>query len=95
NIKNARFERDFTPIDDECDCYACRNFTRAYVRHLYRAGEILASRLCTWHNLRFLTRLMHDARAAITGGTYPEFREKTLSLRSLSSQWNADGETDP
>jgi queuine tRNA-ribosyltransferase len=94
NIKNARFERDFTPIDDECDCYACRNFTKAYVRHLYRAGEILAARLCTWHNLRFLTRLMRDARAAIIGGTYPEFREKTLSLRSLSPQCNADGETD-
>ncbi|MDR1580501.1 MAG: tRNA guanosine(34) transglycosylase Tgt [Synergistaceae bacterium] len=94
NIKNARFERDFTPIDDECDCYACRNFTKAYVRHLYRAGEILASRLCTWHNLRFLTRLMEDARAAIISGTFPEFRAKTMSRLALASQENTDGPTD-
>jgi queuine tRNA-ribosyltransferase len=94
NIKNARFERDFTPIDDECDCYACKNFTKAYVRHLYRAGEILASRLCTWHNLRFLTRLMRDARSAIIRGTYPEFRAETMSLLGLSPQEEADDPTD-
>jgi queuine tRNA-ribosyltransferase len=93
NIKNARFERDFTPIDDECDCYACRNFTKAYVRHLYRAGEVLASRLCTWHNLRFLTRLMSDAREAIIRGTYPEFRAETLSLLALAPREGADGPT--
>ena len=94
NIKNARFERDFTPIDDECDCYACRNFTKAYVRHLYRAGEILASRLCTWHNLRFLTRLMNDAREAIIRGTFPEFRAETISRLGLASQDSKDDPTD-
>ena len=94
NIKNARFERDFTPIDDECDCYACINFTKAYVRHLYRAGEILASRLCTWHNLRFLTRLMSDAREAIIRGTFPEFRAETISRLGLASQDGADEPTD-
>ena len=74
NIKNARFERDFSPIDETCDCYACKNYTRAYIRHLYRAGEILASRLCTWHNLRFLIRLVNEARRSIIEGIYPEFR---------------------
>jgi queuine tRNA-ribosyltransferase len=81
NIKNARFERDFTPIDENCGCYACRNFTKAYIRHLYRAGEILAARLCSWHNLHFLTNLMKDARTSIIKGKYPEFRES--ALRSL------------
>ncbi|MDR1137419.1 MAG: tRNA guanosine(34) transglycosylase Tgt [Synergistaceae bacterium] len=79
NIKNARFERDFSPIDETCDCYACKNFTRAYIRHLYRAGEILAARLCSWHNLRFLVRMMQNARKAIIGGSYPEFRSETLA----------------
>ncbi|MDR1965181.1 MAG: tRNA guanosine(34) transglycosylase Tgt [Synergistaceae bacterium] len=81
NIKNARFERDFSPIDESCGCYACRNFTRAYVRHLYRSKEMLAARLCSLHNLYFLVRLMKEARASIIEGMYPKFRmEKTSSL---------------
>ena len=60
NLKNSVFARDFTPIDPSCGCYTCRNFTRAYIRHLYTAGEILASRLCSWHNLYFLVNLMKD-----------------------------------
>ena len=79
NIKNARFERDFSPIDETCDCYACKNYTRAYIRHLYRAGEILAARLCSWHNLRFLVRLVSDARRAILEDRYPEFLAEKLS----------------
>jgi queuine tRNA-ribosyltransferase len=75
NIKNAIYERDFSPLVEGCDCYACRNFTRAYVRHLYKAGEILAARLCSWHNLRFLARLTEDAGRAIIEGRFPEFRE--------------------
>ncbi len=80
NIKNARFERDFGPIDEACDCYVCRNFTRAYVRHLYRAGEMLSARLCSWHNLHFLVRLMRRARTAIVEGRYPAFRRETMRL---------------
>jgi queuine tRNA-ribosyltransferase len=79
NIKSKVYERDFSPIMEECDCYACRNFTRAYIRHLYRVGEILASRLCSWHNLRFLTKLMETARRAIIGGSFPGFRERAIS----------------
>ncbi len=78
NIKKKRYERDFTPLDPECDCYACRTFTRAYIRHLYRSGEILASRLCSWHNLRFLIRLGEEMRSAILGGRFPEFRRAFL-----------------
>lgn len=73
NIKAQKYERDFTPVDPECDCYLCRNFSRAYLRHLYRCGEILAARLCTWHNLRFTIRLAADARDAILSGGYSRF----------------------
>ena len=74
NIKNLAYARDFSPIDSTCDCYVCRNFSRAYIRHLYTAGEILAARLCSWHNLHFLVNLMKDARAAIIEGRFPSFR---------------------
>jgi queuine tRNA-ribosyltransferase len=85
NIKNARYERDFGPIAEGCGCYACRNFTRAYIRHIYRAGEILAARLCSWHNLHFLVNLMKDARGAIIGGRFPEFRDGINLSRGLAA----------
>ena len=74
NIKAKQYERDFGPLDPECDCYLCRNFSRAYLRHLYRCGEILAARLCTLHNLRFTLRLAARAREAVLSGTFPQFR---------------------
>ncbi len=80
NIKHSRFERDWGPIDPDCDCYACREFSRAYIRHLYKSGEILASRLCSWHNLRFLIRLMEKARESIIDGTFPKFRRDFFAL---------------
>jgi queuine tRNA-ribosyltransferase len=64
-VRNAVYERDFSPLDPECDCYACKNFTRAYIRHLIKANEILASVLTSIHNLRFLIRLMEQVREAI------------------------------
>jgi queuine tRNA-ribosyltransferase len=79
NIKKKDYERDFGPVDPECDCYTCRTFTRAYIRHLYRAGEILAMRLCSWHNLRYLVRLGEAMRLAILEGRFPEFRSAFLS----------------
>ena len=79
NIKNAAFERDFTPLDPTCSCYACSEFTRAYVRHLYRSGEIMAARLCSWHNLHFLVNLMKDARRAIIEGRFPDFKRSFLN----------------
>ena len=73
NMRGQKYERDFSPVDPECDCYLCRNFTRAYLRHMHRCGEILAARLSTQHNLRFVIRLAERAREAILAGTYPGF----------------------
>lgn len=67
-IRNARFEKDFTPLDPECDCYACKNFTKAYIRHLFWAREILAMELMTIHNLRFLARMLEEVRKDISKG---------------------------
>ena len=64
-VRNATYERDWTPLDDECDCYTCRNYTRGYIRHLVKANEILGIRLLSIHNLRFLTKLMERVRIEI------------------------------
>lgn len=75
-VRNATYERDFTTLDPECDCYTCRNYTRAYIRHLIKCGEILGARLLSIHNLRFLVRLMENVRTAIEGDRLLEFREE-------------------
>ena len=67
-IRNARYADDPTPLDPECACYTCRNYSRAYLRHLDKCGEILSSRLNTIHNLHYYQTLMRDLRAAITAG---------------------------
>lgn len=64
-VRNAKYAEDFAPLDADCDCYACRNFSRAYIRHLFKAGEILALRLNTIHNIYFLTHMMEEIRSAI------------------------------
>ncbi len=71
-VKNARYARDFAPLDEECDCYTCRNYSRAYIRHLFKAGEILGAHLASVHNLRFLLRLMEKVRAAIDADNLPQ-----------------------
>lgn len=78
NIKNARFKDDFSPIDPNCDCWACRNYTRAYLRHLYKAEEILAARLATYHNLYFYRKLMQSARQAIMNDEFLDFKREFL-----------------
>ena len=75
-IKNKQYEMDFSPLDQECDCYACKNYTRAYIRHLMKSGEILGARLMTIHNLRFLVHLMENVRQAIREDRLLEFREE-------------------
>jgi queuine tRNA-ribosyltransferase len=70
NLLNAGFARDEAPIDAACDCYTCRNFSRAYLRHLINAGELLAATLLSIHNLRALIRLVQDARLSIIEGTF-------------------------
>jgi len=72
-LKNAPFREDFRPIDESCSCYTCQNFSRAYLRHLFKGGEILAMRLATWHNLHFYTRILGEARRAIIKDSFSEF----------------------
>ncbi len=80
NLNNKKYERDSQPIDPECDCPACRNFSRAYIRHLFKAKEMLAMRLCVIHNLYFYNMLMQDIRDALDNGTFEEFRNKNVDL---------------
>lgn len=75
-VRNKTYAEDFNPIEHDCDCYACRNFSRAYIRHLIKCGEILGARLITIHNLRFLQRLMAQIRQAIEQDAFEEFREE-------------------
>jgi queuine tRNA-ribosyltransferase len=78
NVTGARYKRDFTPLDAECDCYTCANYTRAYIRHLFKAKEMLSATLCTIHNERFVIRLVDQIRAAIIAGEFDELREHVL-----------------
>ena len=76
NIKNARFEKDFTPLDHECDCYTCRNYSRAYLRHLFKSDEMLSAMLMTNHNLHFLTKTMEGMRKAIEEDRFLEYKKE-------------------
>ena len=78
NITGARYRRDFTPIDAECDCYTCAHYTRAYLHHLFKAKEILSKTLCTIHNERFIIRLVDQIRESIPAGRFDELREYVL-----------------
>lgn len=75
-VRNAEYARDSMPLDENCDCYTCRNFSRAYIRHLIKAGEILGGRLTTIHNLRFLQNLMTNVRTAIKEDRLLSYREE-------------------
>ncbi len=79
NIKNRRFERDFAPLDPDCDCYCCRNYTRAYLHHLMKCEEGFGGRLCSIHNIRFLIHTMERARDAIKEDRFLEFAAETLA----------------
>ncbi len=75
-VRNAVYKEDFSPLDEHCDCYCCRNYTKAYLRHLVNAGEILAATLLSLHNITYLTGLMRRMRQAILEGGLREFREE-------------------
>ena len=79
NLFNAKFELDDRPIEEGCNCPACRNYSRAYIRHLLKAGEMLGMRLCVLHNLYFYNHLMEEIREAIEKGEYKEFKAKKLA----------------
>ena len=85
SIKKKEYEYDFGPIDPECDCYTCRNYSRAYVRHLFRCNEGLGSRLMSIHNLRFLIHLMEDARQAIKEDRFGDFKDEFFRKHNLNS----------
>ncbi len=82
NINNAKYELDQLPIDPKCDCPACRRHSRAYIRHLLKAGEMLGMRLAVMHNLYFYNTLMEKIRAALDEGNFAQFREKNLPILS-------------
>jgi queuine tRNA-ribosyltransferase len=85
-IKNARYRNDSRPLDASCDCYACRNFTRAYLHHLHRAGEILGAQLNTIHNLRYYQALMQDIREAISAGRFAETVRALRAERAIAAR---------
>ena len=86
NLRNARFAEDHAPIQEDCMCYTCRTFSRAYLRHLYKAGEVTALRLGTIHNVHFMLDLMRRIRAAIMTGTYDTFRDAFWDRYQISDQ---------
>jgi queuine tRNA-ribosyltransferase len=75
----AAWKNDPRPVEEGCACYCCRQYSRAYVRHLFNAGEILGLRLLTWHNLHVYLQLMRDVQAAIAAGTFAEFRHEFVA----------------
>jgi queuine tRNA-ribosyltransferase len=77
-LKNAAYTRDFSPIDEECECNTCRNFSRAYLRHLFNAGEMLGPTLATFHSLYFYQELMRDMREAILEDRFAEWRDNFI-----------------
>ncbi|MCQ8212548.1 tRNA guanosine(34) transglycosylase Tgt [Cetobacterium somerae] len=88
-VKNASYSEDSRPLDEGCDCYVCRNYTRGYIRHLFKAQEILGGRLATYHNLYFLLKLMKDSRIAIKEKRFNEFKaefEKNYAM-GKNSDW--------
>ena len=88
-IKNKAYELDDRPLDEGCDCYACKNYTRGYIRHLFKAKEILGQRLATYHNLHFLIKLMNDSREAIKEGRFKEFKDEFIKnyAQGKESEW--------
>ena len=79
NIKNNKYKEDFQPIDESCDCYTCKNYTRAYVRHLITANETNGGRLLSIHNIRFLIKMTEEIRTSIENGNFQEYKEKFIN----------------
>jgi queuine tRNA-ribosyltransferase len=90
NVSNAAYRRDFTPIEETCDCYTCAHYTRAYLHHLFKGKEILAATLATIHNERFIVRLVDHMRANLKAGTFWDFKKDFLGNYQRSSGLSAD-----
>lgn len=80
NINNEKYKKDLSPIEEGCNCPACQHHSRAYIRHLFKAGEMLAMRLCVMHNLYFYNTLMKEIRDALDNGTFQQYKEKYTDL---------------
>ena len=92
NILNAKYEMDDTPIEEGCGCPACRRYSKAYIRHLLKAGEMLGMRLCVLHNLYFYNHMMTEIREAIEKGEYKEYKKRKLEgMLEFDSETIADG----
>ena len=87
-VRNGAYKEDFTPVEEGCDCYCCKNFTRAYIRHLINSDEILGGELLSIHNIRFLTKLMEDIRTAIMEDRFLDFYNEFTS----KYEWGHGGE---
>ena len=90
SMRNVRYKDDFNPVDSNCECYACKNFTRAYVRHLFIAKEILALELASIHNLFFYLNLMRTARTEIMNGNFSEWKSKIINKLSINLNNNPE-----
>ncbi len=92
-IKGSRYAQDDSPLDKNCSCYTCRNFSRAYIRHLFKAGEALAGRLVSYHNIMFYIRLMRDIRFHIKKGNFDKFLlniKKSFNFRQVDKNDEID-----
>lgn len=89
-IKNKEFEEDFSPLDEKCTCWSCRNHTRAYIRHLYRTGEATAATLLSIHNIHFLINLMKNIRASIIEGNFEDYSNELLRNFGESRMYQTD-----
>ena len=85
-VRNGRYKEDFTPLDEKCDCYCCKNYTKAYLRHLINVGEMMGGMLISLHNISFLTRLMRGMRKSIIDGYFEDF------CRDFYTEYGTDGE---
>ena len=90
SMRNARYKDDFSPVDETCECYTCQNFSRAYIRHLFIAKEILALELASIHNLFFYLNLMRTARTQIINGNFSEWKSKIINKLSLNLNNNSE-----
>ena len=84
-LRNSSYKRDLRPIEEGCDCYTCRHYSRAYLHHLDKCNEMLGARLNTIHNLRYYIRLVHTMRAAIEAGKFADFAADFYAMRGIAA----------
>ena len=86
-VRNGKFKEDFTPLDEECDCYCCKNYTKAYLRHLVNVNEMYGAMLLSLHNITFLHKLMKGLRESILGGYVKEYTQEFYRKYGGEGKW--------